>query len=184
MTEEQNRTFQDKFMLRLPDGMRDELKREAKKSGRSMNSEIVHRLAVSLKNPTLMDVGFGLEEEIEFQIVNAAGFHQRSVKEEITHRLKQSLDPYTYTEEVERQGWNAQKRYDALLRLHIQLTPEERRLLEERAEIAEYAQREKISSKEIGKFVRLNPIGNRGRITLQVPKSDYGSLLSDVPDHD
>ncbi|MGN5129807.1 Arc family DNA-binding protein [Aeromonas hydrophila] len=34
----------DKFMLRLPDGMRDTISELAKASGRSMNAEIVHRL--------------------------------------------------------------------------------------------------------------------------------------------
>ena len=39
----------DKFILRLPDGMRDDLKRIAKANGRSMNSEIIERLSASLK---------------------------------------------------------------------------------------------------------------------------------------
>jgi hypothetical protein len=34
----------DKFMLRLPDGMRDEIEATAKENGRSMNAEIVVRL--------------------------------------------------------------------------------------------------------------------------------------------
>lgn len=34
----------DKFMLRLPDGMRERIAAAAEKGGRSMNSEIVHRL--------------------------------------------------------------------------------------------------------------------------------------------
>lgn len=34
----------DQFVLRLPDGMRDRIKAEAEKSGRSMNAEIVARL--------------------------------------------------------------------------------------------------------------------------------------------
>lgn len=38
----------DKFMLRLPDGMRDQIAAEAEKNGRSMNSEIVQRLSESL----------------------------------------------------------------------------------------------------------------------------------------
>ncbi|PTU70759.1 Arc family DNA-binding protein [Chromobacterium haemolyticum] len=38
----------DKFMLRLPDGMRSRIAEAAKTNGRSMNAEIVHRLAVSL----------------------------------------------------------------------------------------------------------------------------------------
>lgn len=38
----------DKFVLRLPDGMRERIAEEAKKNSRSMNSEIVARLEVSL----------------------------------------------------------------------------------------------------------------------------------------
>lgn len=38
----------DKFMLRLPDGMRDRIGALAKESGRSMNAEIVARLERSL----------------------------------------------------------------------------------------------------------------------------------------
>ncbi|MDP1542420.1 MAG: Arc family DNA-binding protein [Polycyclovorans sp.] len=38
---------QDKFMLRLPDGMRDKLKEAATAAGRSMNAEIVQRLEQS-----------------------------------------------------------------------------------------------------------------------------------------
>lgn len=44
MTEEQNRTLQDKFMLRLPDGMRDRIKQAAERNNRSMNAEIVATL--------------------------------------------------------------------------------------------------------------------------------------------
>jgi hypothetical protein len=44
MAEDQNRTLQDKFMLRFPDGMRDEIKLAADVNGRSMNAEIIHRL--------------------------------------------------------------------------------------------------------------------------------------------
>lgn len=35
---------QDKFMLRLPDGMRDAIKAAAKREGRSMNAQIVQHL--------------------------------------------------------------------------------------------------------------------------------------------
>lgn len=38
----------DKFMLRLPDGMRQLIAEEAKKNGRSMNAEIVIRLQESI----------------------------------------------------------------------------------------------------------------------------------------
>ena len=44
----ENSQNQDKFILRLPNGMRDQIKIEAAKNHRSMNQEIVARLAFSL----------------------------------------------------------------------------------------------------------------------------------------
>jgi hypothetical protein len=41
---EEKRHLSDKFMLRLPDGMRDRIKDAADLNGRSMNSEIVATL--------------------------------------------------------------------------------------------------------------------------------------------
>ncbi|MGL5450969.1 MAG: Arc family DNA-binding protein [Aeromonas sp.] len=40
----------DKFMLRLPPFMREQLKELAKDNGRSMNSEIIQRLKEVLKS--------------------------------------------------------------------------------------------------------------------------------------
>lgn len=40
---------QNKFIVRMPDGMRDQLKRLAEANGRSMNAEIVARLERSLR---------------------------------------------------------------------------------------------------------------------------------------
>lgn len=40
----------DKFMVRMPPGLRDQIKELAKENGRSMNSEIVQRLKEVLKN--------------------------------------------------------------------------------------------------------------------------------------
>lgn len=42
---------QDKFIVRLPDGMRDSLKRLAEANKRSMNAEIVAALEAHLKRP-------------------------------------------------------------------------------------------------------------------------------------
>lgn len=42
----------DKFILRLPDGMRDAIRDAAAKNGRSMNTEIVWRLQQSLAGNT------------------------------------------------------------------------------------------------------------------------------------
>lgn len=41
---------QDKFMLRLPDGMRDKVKAAAEAHNRSMNAEIVYALELYLKS--------------------------------------------------------------------------------------------------------------------------------------
>lgn len=39
--------FKDRYMLRLPDGMRDRIKSAAEENSRSMNSEIIARLEAS-----------------------------------------------------------------------------------------------------------------------------------------
>ena len=45
---EERRNLNDKFMLRLPDGMRDAIRESAKKNNRSMNAEIVVALEMFL----------------------------------------------------------------------------------------------------------------------------------------
>lgn len=171
--------IQDKYIVRMPEGMRDRIKAAAQESGRSMNAEIIHRLAQSLDFPRPQSLGLGFDGDLEHAIMESASWSGRSLQEEVVHILKKSLKPEaTLTTELEREAWLAQRRYGDILKLLIQLTPEERRLLEERAEIAEIAKAHKITSKEIGKFVRLNPIGNRGRFTLRAPKSDYTALSS------
>ncbi|MGI2006969.1 Arc family DNA-binding protein [Shewanella oncorhynchi] len=52
----------DKFMLRFPEGMRAKIKEESDKNGRSMNSEIVHRLEMSFvaeQNPAAANLLHG-----------------------------------------------------------------------------------------------------------------------------
>lgn len=44
----------DKFVVRFPDGMRDQIAEAAKANGRSMNAEIIHRLQVSLASESLV----------------------------------------------------------------------------------------------------------------------------------
>lgn len=45
----------DQFVVRLPDGMRDQIAADAKAKGRSMNAEIVARIANSAPEKTLRD---------------------------------------------------------------------------------------------------------------------------------
>lgn len=51
MSDKQVREY-DKFMLRLPDGMRNAVAEQAKRNGRSMNSEIVQILQDALDGPS------------------------------------------------------------------------------------------------------------------------------------
>lgn len=43
--------IEDKFMLRMPDGMREKFARIAEENGRSLNGELIHRLEMSLSMP-------------------------------------------------------------------------------------------------------------------------------------
>lgn len=47
----ENRSKSDGFMLRFPDGMRDQLKAAAERAGRSMNAEIIFRIEESFLDP-------------------------------------------------------------------------------------------------------------------------------------
>jgi len=165
--------------------MREQIKEAAAKSGRSMNAEIIHRLANSLGNGSFEDFALGLGEDLDFDLMTAASYSGRSLHEEMVYRLKQSLAPErSVISELENRAWEARQKYDEILKLFIQLTPEERRLLEERAEIAEHARKQKVSSKKIGQFVKLNPIGNRGRFYLNLPTTDYSAILGDNKNED
>ncbi|MBK5413722.1 Arc family DNA-binding protein [Pseudomonas sp. TH31] len=50
-----NSHHQDKFVIRLPDGLRPSISAQAKTNHRSMNNEIVHRLERSLDLEILYD---------------------------------------------------------------------------------------------------------------------------------
>jgi plasmid stability protein len=43
----------EQFVVRMPDGMRDKLRAEADKNGRSMNAEIIARLEASFRSTPL-----------------------------------------------------------------------------------------------------------------------------------
>lgn len=40
---------QNRFLVRMPDGMRDRIAQAAKANGRSMNAEIIHRLELTFE---------------------------------------------------------------------------------------------------------------------------------------
>ncbi|PTM96485.1 Arc family DNA-binding protein [Mycoplana dimorpha] len=61
----------EQAMIRLPDGMRDRLKEEAKKNGRSMNAEIVARLEATFYDPTGHSATEALNSVIAANYINA-----------------------------------------------------------------------------------------------------------------
>jgi hypothetical protein len=50
------------LMTRIPEGLRVVLEKEAKRNGRSMNAEIIHRLSESLAAGTILDLYKGYAE--------------------------------------------------------------------------------------------------------------------------
>lgn len=60
----------DKFMLRLPDGMRPEIAAQAKANGRSMNAEIVCRLQRSFEQNTESSNNHQLGNNLTFTDAN------------------------------------------------------------------------------------------------------------------
>lgn len=76
----------DKFMLRMPEGMRDRIAREAKTNGRSMNAELIARIEKTLEDDTALVKLTGRVEELE------ADFEKRiqeleQTMYEVTHYL-------------------------------------------------------------------------------------------------
>lgn len=84
----------DKFVIRLPDGLRGRIAAVASAAHRSMNSEIVARLTQSIDADNDMHqagaVTVFLPEVVTNEISGLAQLNERSVNGEITHRLKRS----------------------------------------------------------------------------------------------
>ena len=73
----------DKFIVRLPDGMRDRLREAAEQNNRSMNAEIINRLERPLNG-----VEVQLPEELRDRVEAAARINGRSVNVEIVYALQ------------------------------------------------------------------------------------------------
>lgn len=61
---------QYRFIVRLPDGMREQIKAEAEKNNRSMNAEVVHRLELTFR----FDLDVGAEERMKSEAGPLADF--------------------------------------------------------------------------------------------------------------
>ncbi|WP_142628090.1 Arc family DNA-binding protein [Rhizobium sp. P007] len=111
MAEDQNRAFQDKFMLRFPDGMRDEIKHSAEESGRSMNAEIIQRLKSSLEDDRHDYYRVSLPEETRNALSIDALVHNVDLEERASQVLQAAFDKsseYTFSllkvDELAREG--------------------------------------------------------------------------------
>ena len=76
----ENRSLQDKFMLRLPDGMRERLKAAAAENNRSLNAEIVSRLELTLERMSDINA-FGMDAFARRLEASLA------ISEEVMHKL-------------------------------------------------------------------------------------------------
>jgi len=58
---------QERFIVRMPDGLRDRIAMAAKESGRSMNSEIVRALEAEFpEEPSIDEIASDLSKSVEF----------------------------------------------------------------------------------------------------------------------
>ncbi|NMG39912.1 Arc family DNA-binding protein [Chelativorans sp. ZYF759] len=99
---------QDQFMIRLPAGMRDRIKKAAERSGRSMNSEIVTALeAYYPPEPTLEDVLESVHSAIS-KAHAASNIPYRQVLvdalDELSDRLASGLEPDQYVQRLPLKG--------------------------------------------------------------------------------
>lgn len=77
----------DQYMVRFPEGMRDQLKSAAAQNNRSLNAEIIDRLDSTFQ-------GLSMDEVLEFQ-------HKRIVEQEaMMKRLMNTIDAYGELMEV------------------------------------------------------------------------------------
>lgn len=80
----------DQFPLRLPDGMRERIREESEKSGRSMNAEIVQRLTDSLdRSPNQLRVS--IPDELASSLATFASANKISMEEFVIRALRTEM---------------------------------------------------------------------------------------------
>lgn len=102
--------LQDKFNLRLPDGMRDAIAERAKRNGRSMNSEIVQILQETLDT----DKAISESDLVDFDSTQAA-FNAASTAEEKEEFLRSLAKKDPFTADILREGEEHARRLAAIL---------------------------------------------------------------------
>lgn len=78
----------DKFMLRMPEGMRERIAKSAKENNRSMNAEIVSRLERSL-SPTIT---FNVKDNYSYSEVETLFNSMNARMERLEDRILKLID--------------------------------------------------------------------------------------------
>ena len=104
MTDQKPGRGSDQFPLRLPDGMREEIKRRADINGRSMNSEIVQRLRDTLEEVPRGRMFIDLPEDIDREISLDAIARHMTMDERAVQVLADAYRtaPRAFTEQLDR----------------------------------------------------------------------------------
>lgn len=86
---------QDKFIIRLPDGMRDQIRAAAEANGRSMTAEIVARLRLTFDTEALSDTKSKTAAE-RLLSIGMPGVGQGETEKQGVAKLTLSEDDYDY----------------------------------------------------------------------------------------
>jgi hypothetical protein len=87
MSEDTPAKFQDKYILRLPDGMREYLKEAAKKNKRSLNAEIVDRLQRTMVVDEIVDEKRSITPDKKYRLSLKEALRQASLLQEVLQYL-------------------------------------------------------------------------------------------------
>lgn len=82
----------DKFLVRLPEGMRERITEEAKRAGRSMNAEIVHRLEQSFHEMQVYHYGNPEVEDLIKTVIEDQRLAHKNIIEEQRASQQKILD--------------------------------------------------------------------------------------------
>lgn len=82
---------QDQYIVRFPDGMRDRLKDEAAKNGRSLNAEIIQRLTASLELDDYVPKVNAHEDTAEL-VINSLSPREKALVSAIVEAIRSPSD--------------------------------------------------------------------------------------------
>ncbi|NRF08305.1 Arc family DNA-binding protein [Agrobacterium pusense] len=169
------------FKLRLTPEIKEAVEKAAAANGRSMNAEIMFRLEYSFKlrfagmdgysffGERSYDDGLRMSDELNAELANAADAKGISVREEIEERLWFSMKPQNQINErlaehlldVNLALQQAQHELHDAQRLLSNLSPAEKLILEERAEIMESSASKVERQRAVVNLTEKSPIRNK-----------------------